>query len=307
MKFFTLPILTLFMLFAAVATAQENVSINAEVATGWNRFLGQVRYQWDFLEAPLDEAGASTVGVFDPNGNEASLLTPETPNDAILATIADPFLNVVFPGALDAFPPNPEGLNVPLREVGTWVSGVINHLNRDELDPLVDHSRVTLPSQSDAAIATQAQADPAPAAPITLGDWLKGSGKMQIKSKKDGTATLKITVKNLIPNRAYTVWAMWHKANGSIFPQPFGGSPNAFITDKKGNATMERELNFSPLEAAQESIEGNRLLSVITHLHSDHILYGAIPAPTGTGLPPGTVLHMHLEWNFPGAGIRLID
>ena len=307
MKAFTLAILALFLLTSEVVLAHESVTIKAEVATGWNRFLGQNRYQWDFLEAPLDEAGASTVGVYNPNGDEAILLTPETPNDAILATVADPFLNVVFPGALDAFPPNPDGLNVPLREVGTWTSGLINHLNGDALNPLVDNSRVTLPSQPDAQIAGQAQANPASPDPITLGDWLNGSGKMQIKCRKDGTALLRIKVKGLIPNRAYTVWAMWHRANGSIFPQPFGGVPNAFITDKKGDAEMERELNFCPLEAAQDGIEGNRLLSIITHLHSDHILYGGVPTPTGTGFPPGTVLHMHLEWNFPGVGIRLID
>jgi len=135
MKVITLTILALFLLSSEVICAKELVSINAEVVTGWNRFLGQVRYQWDFLETPLNEAGASTVGVFNPDGDEALPLTSATPNDAILATIADPFLNVVFPGALDAFPPNPDGLNVPLREVGTWTSGLINHLNGDPLTP----------------------------------------------------------------------------------------------------------------------------------------------------------------------------
>ncbi len=283
------------------------VTIRAESATGWNRLLGQVRYQWDFLPMPFDIAGANTAAVHNPDGVEPLPLTPDTPMDAVLATVADPFLNVIFPGALDAFPPNPDGINVPLRDVGTWTSGLINHLNRDELNPLVDHSRVTLPFQGDASIATQAQAGPGSPNPITLGDWLKASGIMQIHCQPDGTTRLRIQVRDLIPNRAYTVWAMWHLADGRIFPQPYGGAPNAFITDKHGNAEFERELNFCPLTAAREGIEGNRLLSIITHLHSDHILYGGVPTPTGTGFPPGTVLHMQLEWNFPGAGIRLID
>ena len=307
MKFYTLPILALFLLSIGSSLGDDSVTIKAESATGWNRYLGQVRYEWDFLPGELDIAGASTVGIYNPDGDESIPLTPDTPMDAVLATIVDPFLNVTFPGALVAFPPNPDGLNVPLRDVGTWTSGLINHLNADSVTPLVDNSRVTLPFQSIADVATQAQADPSSPDPITLGDWLKASGKMKLRSKEDGKTHLRIEVKDLIPNRAYTVWAMWHRANGSIFPQPFGGTPNAFITDMKGNAMMERELNFSPLEAAQEGIEGNRLLSIITHLHSDHILYGGVPTPTGTGFPPGTVLHMQLEWNFPGVGIRLID
>lgn len=286
---------------------QRTHVIKAESATGWNRFLGQVRYEWDFLQGELNIAGARTVGVYNPGGDEAIPLTPDTPMDAVLATTADPFLNVTFPGALDAFPPNPDGLNVPLREVGTWTSGLINRLNEDAVTPLVDRSRVTLPFQDNEVVTAQLQAGPASPDPITLGDWLKASGKMKIRCNKDGTTRLEIKVKGLIPNRAYTVWAMWHRANGTIFPQPFGGVPNAFITDKKGKAEIERELNFCPLEAAQEGIDGNRLLSIITHLHSDHILYGGVPTPTATGFPPGTVLHMQLEWNFPGAGIRLIE
>lgn len=277
-----------------LASAGQNAAIKAENVTGWNRYLGQVRYQWDFLAPPLDLAGASTVGVYNPAAGEATPLTPDTPLDAVLATIADPFLNVTFPGALDAFPPDPSGLNLPLREVGTWTNGLIN-------------SRTTLPFQTEAPIATQSQAAPASPDPITLGDWLKASGEMQISCSDDGTAQLKIRVKDLIPNRAYTVWAMWHLADGRIFPQPFGGAPNAYITDDDGDGELSRELNFCPLTAASQGIDGNRLLSIITHLHSDHILYGAVPTPTGTGFPPGSVLHMQLEWNFPGVGIRLID
>ncbi|MDR4517108.1 MAG: hypothetical protein MRK00_06950 [Nitrosomonas sp.] len=281
--------------------------IKAENATGWNRHLGQVRYEWDFLSADLRTAGANTAGVYNPGHSQPMPITPDTPMDAVLATIVDPDLNIVFPGALDAFPPNPAGINVPLRDVGTWTSGLINHRNADMNAPLVDHSRVTLPFHSEASIAVQAQAEPGSPDPITLGDWLKATGKMKIRCKPDGSAHLRISVSDLIPNRAYTVWAMWHRADGAIFPQPYGGVPNGYITDNNGDAVYERYLNYCPTEAAKYGIEGNRLLSIITHLHSDHILYGAVPTPTATGFPPGTVLHMQLEWNFPGTGVRLID
>ena len=281
--------------------------IKAENATGWNRYLGQVRYEWDFLSDGLRTAGAHTTGIYNPDGDEPLPITPNTAMDAVLATIVDPELNVVFPGALDAFPPNPDGINVPLREVGTWTTGLINHRNGNAVTPLVDHSRVSLPFHVDAPIATQAQSGALSSDHITLGDWLKASGKMAIRCTPEGHAELSIKVKDLIPDRAYTVWAMWHRANGSIFPQPFGGVPNAFVTDKHGDARLERHLNFCPTEAAENGIDGNRLLSIITHLHSDHILYGGVPTPTATGFPPGSVLHMQLEWNFPGAGVRLIN
>jgi hypothetical protein len=274
-------------------SANNIVVIEAESVTGWNRLQGEARYRWEFLPAPLDLAGANTAGAHNDSGPDPLPLTPFSPDDTVLVTVADPFLEVVFPGFSVAVV-DPANLNVPLRDVATWVSGNLG-------------GRVTLPYQSAAAIATQAQADPADPDPITLGDWLEGKGQMRIRCRNNGTARLTIRVRNLIANRAYTVWGMWYRADGRIFPQPFGGTPNGYVTDENGNARYARELNFCPIEAANNSIDGNRILSIITHLHSDHIFYGAIPAPSGIGLPPGAVTHMQLEWNFPGAGTRLID
>lgn len=158
--------------------------------------MGQVRYEWDFLPGDLRTAGAHTMGVYNPDGDQPLPITPDTPMDAVLATIVDPELNVVFPGALDAFPPNPDGINVPLRDVGTWTTGLINHLNSDE--PLVDRSRVSLPFDVDAQIATQAQSGTLSSDSITLGDWLKASGKMTIRCKPEDHAKLSIKVKATI-------------------------------------------------------------------------------------------------------------
>jgi len=168
-------------------------------------------------------------------------------------------------------------------------------------------TRAALPFITNAAVTAQSQAAPDQPDPITLGDWLKASGNMRVSCEEDGTAEIKIKVHDLIPHRAYTVWAMWHLSDGRIFPQPFGGAPNGYITDEEGEAEYERTLNFCPLEAARNGIDNNRLLSIITHLHSDHVLYGAVPTPSGAGLPPGTVGHMQLEWNFPGAGVPLLN
>lgn len=270
----------------------ESATIRAASVTGWNRYLGEPRYRWDFLPAPLDIAGANTVAAYNPDGDEPLPLTSSSPLDTVLASVADPYLEIDFPPFLVSMT-DPSAVNVPIRDVATMIRG-----------DLV--TRAVLPFISEAPATAQSQAGPIQPDPITLRDWLKGSGKMHILCRNDGTAHYSVRVHNLIPNRAFTVWAMWHLADGRIFPQPFGGAPNAYITDRHGDATLERELNFCPLVAAREGIDGSRLLSVITHLHSDHILYGAIPFPAAAGYPPGTVGHMQLEWNFPGSGERLI-
>ena len=82
--------------------------------------------------------------------------------------------------------------------------------------------------------------------------------------------------------------------------------PNSYVTDKKGNATFERELNFCPTDAARDGV-GDKILAFLgTHLHSDHVAYGGIPAPIAAGFPPGTVLHAQLTWNL-GTGERVND
>lgn len=77
------------------------------------------------------------------------------------------------------------------------------------------------------------------------------------------------------------------------------------MTDEDGDATFERELNFfCPLEAAENGVNGNELLTIATHLHSDGVAYSGLPAPIAGGAPPGTVLHAVLEWNM-GDGISV--
>ena len=273
--------------------AEQALNVQAENVTGWNRYLGQVRYQWDFIPPPLDLAGANTIGEYDPDGAEALELTPASGDDTVLASLVDPFLELLFPPFLVSLT-DPSTLNVPVRNTATIISG----------DGV---TRGVLPFIEDAAVLERSLAAPNSPDPITLGEWLEASGRMAIRCRDDDTARLRIRVRDLIPHRVYTVWAMWHLAGGRIFPQPFGGVPNAYLTDKRGNASFERELNFCPMQASRSGVDGSRLLSIITHIHSDHVLYGAIPFPGGAGFPPGSVGSMQLEWNFPGTGVRLID
>ena len=294
-RYVMLVTLCLIALFAQMVWADSTTVIKAEPVTGWNRLLGQPRYHWDFAPAPFDLAGAQTIDVYNPDGDHPLPLTPETPDDAVLATTVDPDLELIFPPfTIDQT--DPDAINVPIRDIATWITGDLQ-------------GRAPLPPISEAPVVSQSQAAPASPTPITKADWLKGSGRMLIRCRKDGTAHLRIDVRDLIANRVYTVWAMWLTSDLRVFPQPMGGAPNAYVTDADGDARFERELDFCPTDVGTTGLsgDGNILLSVITHLHSDHVLYGAIPTPLFGGLPPGTVLHMQLEWNLPGVGTRLID
>ena len=131
------------------------------------------------------------------------------------------------------------------------------------------------------------------------------SGKIKVKCGKKGNS-VRINVKGLVPHRLYTFWAIWLDPSVPRFlPIPLGGAPNSYVTDEKGNATFKRELNFRLTDAAKDGVDGKTLAFIDTHLHSDHVAYGAIPVPIAAGFPPGTVLHAQLTWNL-GVG-ELVD
>ncbi len=121
--------------------------------------------------------------------------------------------------------------------------------------------------------------------PMTLGDWLNGKdSKLKLKSLDNGMTKVKLKVKGLLPNSLYGVW-QFNVAPGA--PGPFGGIPNIFVTDHKGNATMQRMLPFNMLEVV-------RRLAIV--YHSDHRVYGGTPSvidPFG-----GHDIHVHLEFNI---------
>jgi len=282
-------VLLFFALLVPGLSWAETFNIQGYVVTGLNRILSQPAFIFPEVEPFPAGIGFNTVGEFNPNGPDPLPLTPATPGSTILASIQDPFFD------RPNFPPtDPLLVNVQLRDVATWVAPP-NLQNRAALAP---HLNVPTLAYS--------QAEPTSLTPITLEDWFKAKGKMQIKCEEDGNS-VKIKFKGLIPNRLYTVWALWvildeNDPRHGIWPQPLGGVPNVYMTDKDGDATFERKLNFCPLEAAENGVNGNVLLTIATHLHSDGVAYGGLPAPIAAGSPPGIVLHAVLEWNM-GNGI----
>jgi hypothetical protein len=257
----------------------------AEVITGANRLLGQPLYTYDFSVSST--FGFNTLDAYNPSGPLPTPLAPGSDLETILVT--------TFPNLTAVPPPVLPNLNVPLRDVGTFVNGLLG--------------RAAVPFQLDPAapIVGPTQAEPDDPAPITLGDWMQGSG-LAITRCGSGENHASIFVRRLIPNRMYSVVGLWLSADGAFRPVSFGGVPNVLITDRRGNGSLTRRLNFCPQDAATQDTEGFRLIGVAVLYHSAHVAWGAIPTPGAEGLvlPPGSMVHGHL-WFDLGAGRRTAD
>ncbi len=267
------------------AAMQDGQEFEAMVSTGLNRSLGQPLLEFDFMPAPFKEKwGFDMLGVYNPDGPLPLPLTADTPDSAVLVSLVD--ADGIGPPQAIFQNVAPELVNVPLRDIGTYANPKLARGG-------------AIPSQSDGPVMGATQADPS--GPITKGDWFKASGTLIVNCASAGNS-VSVNVRSLVPNRLYTVWALWLDPSGpAMIPVPLGGAPNVIITDKQGDGTLERDLNFCPVDAALEGVDGKRLAGIGIHLHSDHAAYGPVPAPLAAGFPPGTVLHEHLAFNL-GAG-----
>jgi hypothetical protein len=258
-----------------------------EAVTGANRLLGQPLYAYDF--APPPTFGFNTVDELDPGGPLPLPLTPASNQDAILVTT---FPNLAAVPA-DVMP----NINVPLREVETFING------------LLDRSAVPFHLDPAAPIIGPSQAAPGRPDPIRLRDWLKGRGVAFTRCGPDANH-ITLSLKKLIPNRLYSAYALWLRNDGSFRPVSLGGAPSVIMTNERGEGHLSRKLNFCPEDAAVDGIGDDRLISIAVIYHSAHVYWGAIPTPAaqqlGFLLPPGSIVHAHVWFDF-GAGRRVAD
>lgn len=240
--------------------------IRGIAVTGANSLFGQ--QVADF--GPGGSTGSDLVAEFNPDGVEPLPLSPATPRDSLVATTtsdsADPSL-----------------WNLPLRQVPTNISSDGNE-------------RASLPGQLSADTFAFNQAEPAE--PITFDDWLEAEGRLRFRCHQDGTATADVRVQNLIPNRIFTLWAVFGEA-GAI---PFGGAPNVIMTDEFGDGRFHRRLNFCP---SQQADNGDQLDFIVVVLHTDQQNYATQPTLPGRGFPPGIVAHPQLQFTIDG--VSLLD
>lgn len=265
--------------------------IKAEVATGPNKFLDKpIRNHGFVFGWPMRTLGFSELGEYNPNGTDPLPLTSETDLDAILATFVDPeFAKTIGfdPGDLD-----PSFINVPIHKVKT--------LTEIRTQTGVKIERASLPGMFDSNPFQASIA--APNKPITLGDWVKAKGTAIIECDREGHSVITIRVRNLIPNRVYTVWSANVSAELGPFNQTLGGAPSVIMTDENGNGRFKRELNFCLLGPVDE-VQA-QMLWIMVVLHSDHMAYGGVFTTNEDSLFGGTVAHVHLHIPLTGDPVK---
>ncbi len=121
--------------------------------------------------------------------------------------------------------------------------------------------------------------------PLTLGEYRGVKGKMKVKCYADGTAHVRIKLRNYQPHELLTIWAIWlatppGATEPAPVPLPFGGVPNVTVADHRGVARFTRTLSYCPMDIQPT---GEQLLMLDIATHTDGNVYGAVP-----GTPPIT-------------------
>lgn len=252
-------------------TVPQHRVIRAMVATGFNDVLGRPAFD---LLPPFGKFGFTSMGIYNDSGDEPIPLDVYRRASDLLVTSVHP--NFLGLAGKTREVVKPEWENVPLRDVP---------VNTD----FAFVERNPLRAEMDAEPLEVTQAEPAQA--LTLGQWMNASGIARIECKTNQDAVLNIRARNLIPNRMYGVWATLGGEYLSSFP--IGGVPNMFVTDEYGGGSIERKLNFCPLnpESAPRPV-----LVINVVYYSSHQNFGAVPEPVFVdGFWLGTVTHNHLQ------------
>lgn len=243
--------------------------------TGANHRLGDPL--WD-LGAGLGTASIAFVFGHNPREAQPLPLTRLSDENTVLATGLD--LNFLAALGLTAEDIDPKFVNVPLREVPIIV------------DPF-EGTRKQVPSVLEAPAFAPSRS--LPNAPITLGDWLKASGKATIECHSDDKATIRFRLRGLIENGVYTMWSLVgvdtddNGLEDRLVPSPVGGVPNVIVPGPGGKAVVTRELGFCPMnEPSFKFID-------ITY-HSDTNVYGATVDLFLPGFPGFAVTNTHVAF-----------
>ena len=259
------------------STSIKKKIINGVAITGLNDVKGKPFYDWG---QPFGAFGFPTIGVYNEFGNDSIPIDENTVGSAILASYIDPRFLIVTGATKEDV--KPEWVNVPLRNIP--VNTDFAFVKKESLKGVMSTEPLEL-------------AQTEPSNHITLEQWMDASGVATILCRNTA-ALVKIRMKNLIPNRMYSVFGtLGLPRDGSatsFFPIPLGGSPNIFVTDVNGDAFYKREMNFCPFE--KESTN-RTLLTINVQYHADHQNYGAVPEPGFiNGLWQGVITFNHVQF-----------
>ena len=254
--------------------------IHGVTVTGTNSVRGKPFFDWG---PPFGTFNFPDLFVYNEHGTEPLLIDENTPDSAIVATGVSPEYLMIRGETADVIKPGT--VNLPLRNIPINID--FAYIKRTPLRGFDTADPLEL-SQSE------------PSNPITLGQWMKASGVATIDCSGDG-ATVRLRMRNLIPNRMYSAWAtmslppvIGQPGGQNAFPYPIGGTPaNAFLTDRNGDATFERWIKFCPFDAP--ATKGSKpsipAVDIEVLYHGDFQTYGAIPEP---GLMLGLITFTHV-------------
>ncbi len=250
------------------------IRVSGRAVTGSNRFLNKPI--WNLGEA-LGESGFNFVFGYDPGKSEPSAITEESPMSTLMATGLDENYLALF--GMTSADIDPALVNVPLHEVAV-VAGPAGEM-------------AALPSVSEVGATVRSRI--ASNAPVSLEKWLQAKGVAKFHCFSDGTSSVTIRLKGLIPDAIYSAWGVYSfDSDGDglgdrVGGVPLGGVPNILVASEDGTAAFSRALNFCP--AAEP-----RLKYLTVAFHSDANINGAVPDQALLGFPGGTLAHAALSF-----------
>lgn len=296
-KIALLSILTISTAFAQAADHRQRarvITLQGFVAHGVNTYndqrIADYSSETDNVPALVADPPIQEIGALDPGGSDASRINAQTDRNLPVATIREVF---------DVFNPNgnvdPMLFNRTLDEIGSSAGGYTDLTERVPRVPFAQSrggdiyaSRYTIEQP-------------------TVRDWEQISGQLRVRCRADGSARARVSVRNALPDAAYTLWEVGVSNPRSTDPQrpeaiygvPFGGIPNILMTDSRGCAVKVVELNECPLRACVDGA-GSCTSYVSAFYHWDGQIYGGAPAATFAGMPVGVVAANQMVWPTTG-------
>lgn len=240
----------------------QSFVVRGRVTTGYNMQKGKVMYD---LGGIVGAQGFHYVFAYAPGSSRPGLITEMTPMNTVLATGVDE--GFYYAVGIDPNVIDPNAINLPLRDLPITVDGntADEEKAKAKLAPITSENYKTAFTQ---AIPSKA---------LTVADWFSARGKAYVRCESSGRARTVLSFENMVPNGVYAVWMIIGEDKNQdglrdfFSPKPFGGHPNVFTADDRGNATFARDMPFCP------STDPDMMTVEITY-HVDGVTYGAVPS-----------------------------
>lgn len=284
------PIMTLMLTSLLVTNAYAETiqtrTVVGSTTTGWNRnFASPIA---DF-PGGVGTFGFRTIAQHNPDGDVIPIIGP-LPASTLISTFLDP--EFIF---AQGFPPELLEIaktNIPHREIPIRID--VGGINKESLVEL------TKLDQMDFGLAS-------PAYPVTLGDWLRARGQLDITCFDNQHAEVEATFSGLFPNLVYSLREWFRPATEFIaVPGVFGGAPASFIADKFGNGEYFIKLPVCPPMSADQI--DHPLFAIALTVNFAHEGAGLVPVfplnPTDPSFPGERAFG---QMFFPMTGERIVS